>query len=770
MTPSDQAELARALFDELGDALFLLEPDTDRLVEVNPVALRLTGFTHAELLRVPATYLFRFEPTGGLQRLRGAFTKTIHFHNQDGYLLRTREDGVWIPVNLTVSRLHVKPRPLGLIIARDDRDRRAAFTQARRVEGELRKVLSSSPAALWSAERPPGPDVFANWQFRYVSPLLARLAGRVADALDHPFRWAEMLHAADRDGYRTALRRLLTGGETEVEQLYRVAAPDGSVRWVRDRLQVVRDEAGRPARLDGCLVDVTAQRHAEEALRQSEQRFRALVEKSHDGILLLDGRGTIKYASPAVRAITGYDPAALVGKPGFDLIHPDDRGVAAEVLADVAARPGEAVPWTCRGLKADGSTQVIQTDASNRLDDPSVRAVVINFRDVTERDRLEDQLRQAQKMDAVGQLAGGVAHDFNNLLTVVLGNLEVVRSGAAAGADRDECLAAAERATRQAADLTRQLLGFARRQPMRPAPVDLNGLVADELGLLRRTIDPRIAVEFRPAAGLPAVTADPVQVQQVVMNLCLNARDAMPDGGTLCLETAPAAPLPTELEPGAYVRLSVSDTGVGMAEDVRGRIFEPFFTTKEPGKGTGLGLAVVYGMARAHGGTVACASAPGKGTRFDVYLPCGPEAATPAEPRPEAVPPTESRGGETVLIADDEPGIRELARMTLDGLGYRVLTAANGAEAVAAVRREAGKVGVVVLDASMPVMSGRQAFEAIRRFDPAVRVVFASGYLAADHDAADDRVTFLGKPYTPTELADAVRHMLDAAAREGQYI
>ena len=391
MISSDQAELARALFEESGDALFLLDPETDRLIEVNPVALRLTGYTQTDILQFPATYLFRFESAGGLQRLRGAFTKTMVFHSQDGFLLRTRSDA-WVPVNLTVSRLHVAPKPLGLIIARDDRDRRQAFAQARRVEGELRAVLGGSPAALWSAERSAGPDVTAGWQFRYVSPLLARLAGRSADYFDHPFKWAEVVHPADREEYRLRLRRLLTGPESDVEREYRVTTPDGTVRWVRDRLQVMRDGSGRPTRLDGCLVDVTEQRQAEEALRQSEQRFRALVEKSRDGIILLDERWVVRYATPAVRLILGHEAAAVTGTDVFDLVHPDDREATRKRFARTLHRPGEDVPHTFRGLTSVGRVRVIEANACNRLDDPSVRAVVLNYRDVTERDAAAREL------------------------------------------------------------------------------------------------------------------------------------------------------------------------------------------------------------------------------------------------------------------------------------------------------------------------------------------------------------------------------------------
>jgi PAS domain S-box-containing protein len=767
LSPANQNDLARALFEESGDALFLLDPETDRLIEVNPVVLRLTGFSRAEILQFPATHFFRFESSGGHQRLRGAFSKTMVFHSQDGYLLRTKEEK-WVPVNITVSRLHVQPRTLGLIIARDDRDRRQALTQARRVEAELRAVLGSSPAALWSAERAPGPDVHLGWQFRYVSPLLARIAGRSSDYFDNPFKWSEVVHPADREAYRTALRRLLTGTATDVEQQYRVQAMDGAVRWIRDRLQVVRDASGRPQRLDGCLVDFTEQRQAEEALRQSEQRFRALVEKSRDGIMLIDERGFIRYATPASRLAFGYEPGELVGKDFFDLISPADRSSTRKCLTIAGKYAGEDVAHTFHAAAADGTPRTIEMNACNRLDDPSVRALVVNYRDVTERNQLEEQLRQSHKLEAVGRLAGGIAHDFNNLLTVILGNLELVRSGIA-GDEEPELLKSTERAARQAADLTKQMLGFARRQPLRTATLDLNAIVQEAVGLLRRTIDPRIAIRLQTAADLRPVAVDPVQIQQVLMNLCLNARDAMAEGGTLTVETANAdVPRPpgvdSEAPEGGFVRVSVSDTGVGMTEEVRTKIFEPFFTTKDVGQGTGLGLAVVYGVARAHGGWVDCSSTPGVGSRFDVYLPRGKTSdELAAESGFQILAP--ARGsGEVILLADDEPMVRSLAQTALERQGYRVLLAGDGAEAVEVFQREGGRIALVVLDMSMPVMSGHQASAAIRKRAPRTKILFASGHPLSDI-APDDPISgFLHKPYTPSSLAIAVRKMLDATA------
>ncbi|MBA4191525.1 MAG: hypothetical protein C0467_26395 [Planctomycetaceae bacterium] len=892
MTTYNQAELAEALLQEIGDALFLLDPETDQLIEVNPVVLRLTGFTRHELLQLPATHLFRYEAVGGVQRLRSAFTKTMVFHGQDGFLLRTKEDA-WIPVNLTVSRLHLTPAALGLIIARDDRERRQAFAQARRVESELRQVLSNSPAALWSAERSTGPDVMIGWQFRYVSPLLARLAGRPADYFDHPFKWGEVIHPAEREAYRTGLRRLLTGTTADAEAQYRVVSLDGTVRWIRDRLQVVRDASGRPTRLDGCLVDVTEQRQSEEALRQREQRFRALVEKSRDGIMLLDDGAVIRYATPAVWDILGYDPAAITGRNAFEFVYTEDLTGARETFDDVLSRPGEDVGLSLRAIAADGSIRIIELNGCNRLDDPSVRAVVLNYRDVTEREttalalarhsalleglfasvpdivcykdrerrflggnpafeeligqpiaemlgkrrdelsatddwahrmrtvedqvlatgetvrtkewvsfptgrqvlldiavsplrgdgdelaglivtgrdvteqsRLEDQLRQSHKLEAVGRLAGGIAHDFNNLLTIILGNLELIRSGGA-GDEQPELLLSAERAAKQAAELTKQMLGFARRQPLRTETLDLNTVVTEAIKLLRRTIDPRIGIRVSLAPDLPPVAADLVQVQQVLMNLSLNARDAMPDGGTLTVATsdAPDARPPggTADEPAVgYVCVSVSDTGIGMTDEVRAKIFEPFFTTKDVGQGTGLGLAVVYGVAQAHGGWVECTSSPGSGSRFDVFLPQGVPPDDFTEEPIELKPDMERGRGEVILVADDEPLVRAMARSALERQGYRVLLAADGAEAVEVFRNERanGEIALVILDVSMPQLSGRQASQLIRKIDPVVPVLFASGHTITDI-GTEPGTGFLQKPYTPTALAAAIRKILE---------
>ncbi|HEY3789107.1 MAG TPA: PAS domain S-box protein, partial [Urbifossiella sp.] len=669
----------------------------------------------------------------------------------------------WIAVSLTVSRLHVSPKPLALIVARDDRERRGALAKAQRMEKELREVLGSAPAALWRAERLPSPDSQAGWHFTYLSPLLGAIAGQPAQFFDHPLRWADVIYAGDRERYRTALRKLLTGSDLGFELEYRVSRPSGEVRMVRDRTRGAPDESGRPIRLDGSITDITAYSEAEEAMRQSERRFRALVEKGGDGIVLVDEKATILYASPSVEKISGYNASSLIGRNVYDLIVPGEAPSLRRQLRDSLKRAGEGLRWRGRIFHADGREQLVEINVCNRLKDPSVCSIVLNYRDVSERDRLEEALRQAAKMEAVGRLAGGIAHDFNNLLTVVLGNLELVRGGIDP-ADADELLASAESAAKQGANLTRQMLGFARRQPLQSIVIDLNAVVTEEISLLRHSIDLQIAIEFKPGTNLHPAFADPVQIQQVLMNLCLNARDAMPNGGTITIVTEnadipPAANVDGSTAKG-YVRVSVADTGVGMTEEVRAKVFEPFFTTKDVGRGTGLGLAVVYGVARAHGGWVECHSTPGRGSRFDVYLPYaqGGEAAAV----PETASPSEGRG-ESILLADDEPSLRALAQAGLARHGFQFQIVEDGAEAVEAFRKAPTSFSLVVLDLMMPVMTGSQAFEAIREIDPNVLVLFASGYSAEERlpDPLPPGTAFLPKPYTPSQLTAAIRHLLD---------
>jgi signal transduction histidine kinase len=371
----------------------------------------------------------------------------------------------------------------------------------------------------------------------------------------------------------------------------------------------------------------------------------------------------------------------------------------------------------------------------------------------------ERQLAAAQRMEAVGTLAGGIAHDFNNLLTGIVGFAQVLRErlagDAEAASDLDEILCGAERA----AALTHQLLAFARRQPIAPALVDVNTLVGDLTRFLRRVVGEHIEVAVDLAPALPPVRVDPGQIEQVVMNLCVNARDAMPVGGTLQIETRVISAGPGLRE----VALRVSDTGVGIPAHVREHVFEPFFTTKATGRGTGLGLAVSYGIVKQHGGSITFESEPGRGTRFEIRLPAAPGVAEVAR----AAAPAAVRGGsERILVADDEPLVRVLAERVLSALGYEVILAEDGADAVEKVRALPDGPDLVVLDVVMPRRRGPDALEEMRRLRPGLRAVFMSGYDPAAQEPLRAGVPLLAKPFGPAALARKVRELLDVPARE----
>jgi two-component system, cell cycle sensor histidine kinase and response regulator CckA len=506
---------------------------------------------------------------------------------------------------------------------------------------------------------------------------------------------------------------------------------------------------------------------AEAALRASEERFRALVENSSDALLLIDGEGRIAYLSPSSDRHLGWAPAQMVGRSIFDFLHPEDRELVGVRLADTLGNPGQTISAQVRFHHADGSWRIMDGVGVNRLNDPAVAGIVINLRDITERRRLEEQLRQAQKMEAVGQLAGGVAHDFNNLLTAILGYCHLILDEVPEEDPLRPDLLEIQSAGERAASLTRQLLAFSRRQMLQPQLVDINTLVQQLEKLLRRLISEDVELVTALAPDLRSVTVDPASVEQILVNLAVNARDAMPNGGRLTIETAnveldeASAPVLAGMRPGSYVMIAVSDTGSGMDAATRARVFEPFFTTKEQGKGSGLGLATVYGMVKQSGGYIWVDSEPGRGATFKAYLP----ATAPASGAPAAVSDTgDPLGSETVLLVEDEDAVRALAREVLRRHGYIVLEARHGVDALRVAERHADEIQLLIADIVMPHMSGRELAERLATVRPAMRILFMSGY--ADHALVHDDVTpiatFLQKPFTPEVLARKVRGILDA--------
>ena len=509
---------------------------------------------------------------------------------------------------------------------------------------------------------------------------------------------------------------------------------------------------------------------AEAAVRASEERFRALVENSSDALLLMDAEGRVTYLTPSSERHLGWKREQMIGRSIFDYVHPDDREHVGQRMADALEHPLRAITQEIRFQHSDGDWRIMEGIGVNRLKDPSVGAIVLNARDVTERRKLEEQLRQSQKMEAVGQLAGGVAHDFNNLLTAILGYcslmLDEVPQEDPLRQDLMEIQAAGERA----AALTRQLLAFSRRQMLQPQVVDINTLIKQLEKLLRRLISEDVELVASLADDLQPVRVDPASIEQILVNLAVNARDAMPVGGHLTIETSnveidDAYTLThVSMQPGPYVMLAVGDTGRGMDAATAARVFEPFFTTKEQGRGSGLGLATVYGIVKQSGGYIWVYSEVGHGTVFKVYLP---PARTRALPRPNDARPRESaHGWETVLLVEDEDAVRALAREVLRRHGYIVLEARHGVDALRVAERHPDTIHLMVTDVVMPHMSGREVAERLNTVRPHMKVLFISGY--TDHALMNRELApgsaFLQKPFTPEVFARKVRHVLDSTA------
>jgi PAS domain S-box-containing protein len=490
-------------------------------------------------------------------------------------------------------------------------------------------------------------------------------------------------------------------------------------------------------------------------------------------VIATDPRGRITHWNRFAERLYGWSAAEVLGRPVVEVTPAQET---AEEAAAIMARLLEGDSWRgeMRVRRKDGTAFVAEvTDSPVRDATGRLTGVVGVSHDVTERRRLEDQLRQAQKMEAVGRLAGGVAHDFNNLLTAIKGYADLLLDDLPEGNPARDDVAEIRAAAQRAAELTRQLLAFSLRQVLQPRLVDMNGVVTSLEKMLRRLIAEDVELVQRLAPSLGAVWADPGQLDQVVINLAVNARDAMPRGGRLTIETgnvvlseAGAAHHPSGLAPGAYVALRVTDTGHGMDEDTLARIFEPFFTTRD-GVGTGLGLATVYGIVQQSGGRVWAESSPGRGATFHVWLPRA-QSEVGADADAPAAAPLRAGGSETVLLVEDEDGVRALAGRILRRCGYQVVDAANGRDAIDVAARHPGPIHLLLTDVVMPGMSGADLATRLTAINPALRVLFMSGYpgdALAQHGLTGERLQMITKPFPADRLASRVREVLDAAAR-----
>ncbi|HJS48560.1 MAG TPA: PAS domain S-box protein [Gemmatimonadales bacterium] len=620
-------------------------------------------------------------------------------------------------------------------------------------------------------------DAIYDWDIRadhiWWSDSFTELFGHVPASLGPcADSWERMLHPGDRARVDASLWAAVRGTGDAWSAEYRFRRSDGSWAVVYDRGYIQRDAQGAGIRMVGALSDITAQREAEGQVRASEERLRTLVENVLDVICEVGPDGLVRYASPSVRTVLGYQPSQFLGRSAMELIHREDLEGASRSLRRTFQEAGVVQEAEFRVRRADGEWATLQASAKATTAADGTPIAVITARDISGRRELEERLRQATRLEAVGVLAGGVAHDFNNLLTSVLGHAELILAEVRADDPVRPDVEEIRRAANRAAELTRQLLAFSRRQVVAPRVVDLNGVIDGVATMLRRLLGEDITLEFDLAEALVPVYADAAQLEQVIVNLAVNSRDAMPRGGRLSIRTRMRPPppdprgLPAALARDGQVVLMVEDTGEGMDPKTLAHAFEPFFTTKPAGRGTGLGLATVYGIVNQAGGHIGVESEPGGGARFTIRLPPADRPFAEEAGAPGAAGP-EGNGRETILVVEDETPVRQLATRVLRGAGYHVLAAGSAEEADRVADSHPGPIDLLLTDVVMPVRSGPLLAEGLTARRAGLRVLFMSGYTDGqlqEHGVLLPGVTLLAKPFTPDQLVRRVRAAIDGVA------
>jgi PAS domain S-box-containing protein len=631
-------------------------------------------------------------------------------------------------------------------------------------EERLRLITETISEVVWVAK-------FDLSRLIYVSPAYERLWGRSCQTLyDDPRSFIEAIHPDDR-------ARVLRDLEAENEGVpfdheYRIIRPDGALRWIWDRGYPVRTPGGKVDRYVGVAQDVTERKRAEEELASTAQRLSLVSRATSDAIWDWDVVTGSLWWSDMHYDVLGYERRTVpTYEAWLNRVYPDDRARVLASVRQALERGDETWSDEYRFSHPDGSTRWL-LDRAYALYDDSGKPIrmVGSLQDVTKQRQLELQLRQAQKVEAVGQLAGGIAHDFNNILSIVVGYADLVLGSlgpATAGRDEVEEI---RKAALRGAELTRQLLAFSRQQVLQPRTTDLAAIVAGMTQMLRRLIGEDIELSIE-GTGSALVWVDPGQITQVILNLAVNARDAMPRGGRLTIRTMGVVVGEDEgrehvrIAPGRYVVLAVSDSGTGMDVATQAQIFEPYFTTKEPGRGTGLGLATVQGIVAQSGGSIVIVSEIGRGTTFRIYFPeaAAGEAARHDGDGARGAGGARRAAGETVLLVEDDHALRAMLKAVLQRQGYRVLEAPNGREGLLLSQAFDGPIDLVLTDVVMPYMSGRELVERLAGTRSGLKAIFMSGYadgVLDEHGVRDRKSSFLQKPVTPAALVEKVRAVL----------
>ena len=766
--------LQAATLSSIGDAVIATDL-AGRITFVNPEAERLTACPSAEAIGCELETVFRVanQETGlAVENPVASVLRSGQAQGLANHTVLAARDGRTMRIETKASPIRDADGTLeGVVLIFRD------CTHHHQVEDALRERLALREQLAKIADTVPGvicayrvrPDGSSCYPF--ASPRIEELYGLSAEQLARDAGPAfGVIHPDD-------VARVAASTAESARKLeqwhgeFRVNHPTKGLIWIEGR-SMPEIEADGSVLWRGFLSDVTDRKNADDALQQSEERFRQITENIREVFWLTEpDTHTILYASPAFEAIWGRPCATLQTSPvaWLEAIHPDDRDRVAQ--ASAANERSGTYNEEYRIIRPDGSVRWIH-DRGFPVCDQSGNVIRIAgvAEDITARHDLEAELRQAQKMESVGLLAGGVAHDFNNALTVILGATEGLAEGTPPSPEAAAMLDEIRSATEKAASLTRQLLAFSRKEVVAPRVIDFNALVGETERMLHRLLGEDIELTASLDGGIANVRVDPGQWDQVLVNLAVNARDAMTGCGRLTIETRDARVDATAVEsllhgvrPGRYVKLTITDTGSGMSRDVLSRIFEPFFTTKGVGRGTGLGLAVVYGIVKQSGGHIDVHSKVGAGTTFTILVPTVDAAIDEGAACRAVSPPLRATRGETILLVEDEDALRRMAARTLEKQGYSVLQASSGPEALRVLEAHRSTVDLLVTDVVMPTMDGRELAERVHKLRPSILVLFTSGYTedAILHRGVEAaHVAFLQKPYAPAALAGRVREVL----------
>lgn len=738
---------------EKADTIFMQFSVEGKILRVNECACQSLGYTRDELLDLSdadITLVSTYEKK--LEHLR-----ILDAHGSvTGETVLRRKDGFTFPVEFSANKLDFHGKTFFVGLFRD-------ITERRKAEEALSMsqfIVDNASIGIYRGRE--------DGRILYANEYSARMLGYTREELCS-MRFADIVPAITEESWIEYRRQLRDEGFMKFEAVHR--RKDGTTLPVEVTVNYL-DFGDHPFSCS-FAQDITERKRAEDALRESERKFRLLIETSPNAIIVIRGE-RIVYANHAATRVSGFTAEQLMDMEFWNFVHEDFRDAARErVLARLQGEP-VSTSFEYRLVGGRGEDKWVVA-ASVPMDYDGTPAILVTFADITEVKRAEEErksletlLHQAQKMEAVGQLAGGIAHDFNNILTAIMGFAEVVALRMEQGNPLERHVRQIQVAAERAADLTRGLLAFSRKQVLHTKAFDVHEIIDGVKKMLRRLIPEDVDFRVKTAAMEMIVMADRGQVEQVLMNLVTNARDAMPAGGVLTLESGPDSIDDGFVKrngfgiPGRYARIMVRDTGCGMDEETREKIFEPFFTTKTVGKGTGLGLSITYGIVKQHNGFITVDSWPGQGTTFCVYLPLADRAKQdlPEMRRPDHAP----AGTETVLLAEDDDMVRELNRTILEEAGYIVIETSDGREALDTFKERGSDVDILVTDVIMPNMDGKKLYEEIIKIRPGIKVLFMSGYSTDTLDARcalDDGYDFMPKPVMPSELLKRLREILD---------